>query len=421
MSGTASSAIRIHVHERGDRRIDGILRLIDEAGRARPLGETLNTLVAEIAIITASDVVSVYLRETGADGELLVMRANVGFPHAAVGRVRLRVGQGITGFVAECLRPVSVAIAPEDERFAPVEGLGEEKFPSFLAVPIFASGGAEGVLVMQRRAAEAFGATEVALAAALATPFGYAIDRSRARLGDSASSRSARLLGHGISGGAALGRALFLAPFDAIKESRARLDVAHAFELIEKSVTRARRRLRGLLSSRDDAELASVSLIFMDERLRRLARAECDRLGVVDGLRAVASTYAHACASDAEEHGLREVRAVELEDLCLLAAAAATGTTMPMKQSIVIVPERLSALVVLTAIAQRASAIVVGSHVDPTSLPVRLARAAELPIAGDVAGLYAWLRDGDRVLVDGDRGTVRINPRVTAIAKSRRR
>jgi len=87
----------------------------------------------------------------------------------------------------------------------------------------------------------------------------------------------------------------------------------------------------------------------------------------------------------------------------------------------VIVPERLSTLLVLSAIAQRASAIVVGSHVDATSLPVRIARAAELPIASDVAGMYAWIREGDRVLVDGDRGVVRINPRITAIANTRRR
>ena len=95
MATATDSTIRVLVHERGDRRIDGILRLIEEAGRARPLFATLQTLVAEIAAITASDVVSVYLKE---DSDVLVMRANVGFPREAIGRVRLRVGQGITGF-----------------------------------------------------------------------------------------------------------------------------------------------------------------------------------------------------------------------------------------------------------------------------------------------------------------------------------
>jgi hypothetical protein len=35
----------------------------------------------------------------------------------------------------------------------------------------------------------------------------------------------------------------------------------------------------------------------------------------------------------------------------------------------------------------------------------------------DVAGLFAWARAGDPVLVDGARGVVRINPPASAIAR----
>lgn len=416
MASATDSTIRVQVHERGDRRIDGILRLIEEAGRARPLFATLQTLVTEIAAITASDVVSVYLKE---DSDVLVMRANVGFPREAIGRVRLRVGQGITGFVAECLRPVSVAMAPEDEHYAHVPGLGEEHFPSFLAVPIFASGGAEGVLVLQRRASDAFGSTEVALATALATPFGYAIDRSRARLGRKPSARSARLSGRGLVDGHALGRAVFLPTFAGLPIG-GKGDEGEAFEAIERTVKRTRKRLA--LDARDDAELASLLLLFRDDRLRRLAHAECARFGVVEGLRAVAATYASACYAEAEgaSREWRIARVVELEDLCLLAAATASGTAPTMKDAILVVPERLSALVVLTAASQRAAGIVVGGEVDG-SLAVHLARAASIPLVADVAGLYSWIREDDRALIDGARGVVRINPRVTAVARSRRR
>jgi phosphotransferase system enzyme I (PtsP) len=99
--------VRVRVHERGDRRLDGILRLIEEAGRPRPLADVLQTLCSAVADITEADVVSVYVAEDDA----LVMRANVGFPREAVGQVRLEAGEGLTGFVAECLRPVSVAVA----------------------------------------------------------------------------------------------------------------------------------------------------------------------------------------------------------------------------------------------------------------------------------------------------------------------
>ncbi len=409
-----SEAIKVQVHERGDRRIDGILRLIAEAGRARPLFATLQTLVAEIAAITACDVVSVYLRE---DPEVLVMRANVGFPREAVGRVRLRVGQGITGFVAECLRPVSVAVAPRDEHFAYVPGLGEEHFPSFLAVPIFASGGVEGVLVLQRRSPDAFASAEVALATALATPFGYAIDRSRARLGRKPSARSARLSGRGLSPGHALGRVVFLPTFQGLPIG-AKGDEGEAFEGLERTVKRVRRKLS--LSKSDDAELASLLLLFRDDRLRRLARAECQRFGVVEGLRAVAATYASACYAEAEgaSREWRIARVVELEDLCLLAAASASGSAPALKDKLLIVPDRLSTLVVLTAIARGAAGIVVSGEVDD-SLAARVARAAGLPLIADVVGLYSWIREDDRALIDGTRGVVRINPRVSAAARAR--
>jgi phosphoenolpyruvate-protein kinase (PTS system EI component) len=37
-------------------------------------------------------------------------------------------------------------------------------------------------------------------------------------------------------------------------------------------------------------------------------------------------------------------------------------------------------------------------------------RAARLPVIAEVAGLYAWARPGDRVLIDAQAGLVRVNP-----------
>src|SRR5687767_11525547 len=170
------SSLRVHIHDRGDPRLDGVLRLLDKASRPGPIDRVLQELCDEVARIAPADVASVYVREEEADGrETLVMRANVGFPAGAVGNVRLEVGEGITGFVAECLRPVSVATAPGDAHYKHVPGLGEEKFPSFLAVPLLLDGSACGVLVLQRRESLPFAPSEVTLATCLTTPFVYAI------------------------------------------------------------------------------------------------------------------------------------------------------------------------------------------------------------------------------------------------------
>src|SRR5215813_82916 len=94
----SSPDIRVRVHDRGDdRRLDGIYRLIEEAGRQRPLGEVLANLCAQISVIARAPVASIYVLE----GDKLVMRGNVGFPASAVDNVQLRLGEGLTGFVAE--------------------------------------------------------------------------------------------------------------------------------------------------------------------------------------------------------------------------------------------------------------------------------------------------------------------------------
>src|SRR5262245_51640337 len=173
-----SPHIRVRVHDRGDdRRLDGIFRLIEEAGRPRPLAEVLANLCSQIAVIARAPVASIYVLE----GDVLVMRGNVGFPASAVDNVQLRLGEGLTGFVAECLRPVSVAIGRNDQRWKPVPGIGEERYPSYLGVPILSSGGPAGVLVVQRGEAKALPPTEVALVASLAAPVGFALERARAR------------------------------------------------------------------------------------------------------------------------------------------------------------------------------------------------------------------------------------------------
>ena len=102
----------VHIHHPGDARVDGILRLIEIAGEAAPLGPRLGEMCSEIAAMTGVDVVSVYVREDHAtDGEMLVMRGNHGFPGSAIGVVRLGLGEGLNGLCASCLRPGSVAVA----------------------------------------------------------------------------------------------------------------------------------------------------------------------------------------------------------------------------------------------------------------------------------------------------------------------
>src|SRR5258705_6716557 len=122
MASKRTKPIRMRVHEKGHARLDSLLRLVDTASQARPFAELLASICEELAQVMQVEVVSIYVREHDPDNDsdVLVMRGNVGFPQSALGNVRLHVGEGITGFVAECMRPVSAAVCAAATNWKPV-------------------------------------------------------------------------------------------------------------------------------------------------------------------------------------------------------------------------------------------------------------------------------------------------------------
>src|SRR4051794_5905313 len=179
-----------------------MLALTEEASRSAPLDEVLASLCERIAGVLAVDVCSIYLRESPRElfddrsaGEL-VLRATCGYPDSVVGQVRMRVGEGLTGFAVECLRPVSVARAAVDARNKAFPGVDEERFPSLCALPLVDGGRAVGALVIQRKLPKAFGQREIVLAASVTAPVLFAIERARSRVRDASEQEKAQKSAH---------------------------------------------------------------------------------------------------------------------------------------------------------------------------------------------------------------------------------
>jgi phosphotransferase system, enzyme I, PtsP len=379
-------------------------------------------------VIARAPVVSIYVLE---DDDSLVLRGNVGFPDAALGNVRLKVGEGLTGFAAECLRPVSVAVARHDQRYKHVPGLPEEHFPSYLGIPLLIADGLAGVLVLQRREARELSPAEVALAAALATPFAYALERGRARAAEReaerggarppATTRTVRLDGRGLAPGAALGRIELLPALGGQNraESRPGHAVALALAALARELLRAGKQIeaRGLLEPEALVRLRAMTLLLEDLRFRDLVVGECGAQGVARGLAAVAREYARAPYRVRGDGGcwLAE-RATEVEDLCLLVAARSGGQVLSAGGAVLVV-ERLGGLLALAAAARHAVAVIAAGPGEDSAFGASVARAAGLPVVAEVAGLYAWARTDDRALVDGDEGVVRINPPPSVVAR----
>ncbi len=110
----------------------------------------------------------------------LVLRASKN-PHSdLVDHLGLRLGQGITGWVAEHREPVAIASqALRDPRFKRFKDLPEDLFEAFLSVPILCRGKLVGVINLQHREPYHHTAQEIRLISMTGFLVGAEIERAR--------------------------------------------------------------------------------------------------------------------------------------------------------------------------------------------------------------------------------------------------
>jgi starch phosphorylase len=136
--------------------LEEIANLAAAEGQA---AETLMNVVALIAKRVGTDVCSAYLLEP--DRANLVLAATVGLRSECIGRLRMAIHEGLAGLVAEQLRPVAVEEAQSHPRFKYFPQAGEDRYKSFLGVPLIDRGVLQGVLVVQTKEARKFRDDEI--------------------------------------------------------------------------------------------------------------------------------------------------------------------------------------------------------------------------------------------------------------------
>lgn len=145
------------------------------------LQETLNNIVTLIARRMHSDVCSIYLLED--DGETLVLKATKGLSRSAVGKVKMNTSEGLTGLVVEQRGVVSMENAPSHPRYKYFRQTREERFLSFLGLPLFEHKSPCGVLVIQTEEPRKFSKEEISILTTIAYQISSII--SNAKLLDS--------------------------------------------------------------------------------------------------------------------------------------------------------------------------------------------------------------------------------------------
>jgi FixJ family two-component response regulator len=144
-------------------------RMANRLSAADPLHQVLNEVVEFIAAVVECDSCMIYVLEN----EELVLRASKNPHPGQTGRLKMNIGEGITGWVAEHLDTVVVAqSAHEDPRFKFFNELPEDRYEAFLSVPLVSGGKLVGVINLQNRAPHQYTKHETSLVATI----GFLVD-----------------------------------------------------------------------------------------------------------------------------------------------------------------------------------------------------------------------------------------------------
>jgi len=140
------------------------------------LHEVLDRVVEFVTGVVKCDSCLVYLLE----GNELGLRASKNPHPEVVDRLKLKMGQGITGWVAEHREPVAIARdACKDPRFQFFNELPEDCFEAFLSVPILCRDRVVGVINVQHRLPHTYKPRQIRLISAIGFLVGAEIELAR--------------------------------------------------------------------------------------------------------------------------------------------------------------------------------------------------------------------------------------------------
>lgn len=394
------------------------LREIMEAGGSAQ--ERLDRLVAMVASTMVADVCSIYLQR----GQFHELFATQGLKPTAVHATRMKLGEGLVGLVAETARPINLADAPLHERFSYRPETGEDAYHSFLGVPIIRSERTFGVLVVQNRVQRTYGEDEVeslqtiAMVLAEIVASGAFGDLSGLSEVEIRPSRPELLSGRAFSDGIAIGTVVLHEPHaplgrviadDPVREEQRLNDaLARVREAIQEMLDGDAGRISGV--SRDVLEtfLMLASDPSWEAKLRDGVRAGLSADAAVERLRGEHRAKLAAARDPYMRNHMHDLE--DLDNRVLRALAGVDGAaTAAMPDDAILVARELGPAELLDYGAERLRAVALeeGAHMGHAAI---VARALGIPMVGSLENLLSRVEAGDRIILDGERGEVRLRP-----------
>ncbi|PKH25032.1 phosphoenolpyruvate--protein phosphotransferase PtsP [Enterobacterales bacterium CwR94] len=400
--------------------------IVEKVAAAPRLNEALEILVNEICLAMETEVCSVYLADH--DRQCYYLMATRGLKKPRGRTITLAFDEGIVGLVGRLAEPINLADAQKHPSFKYVPSVKEERFRSFLGVPIIHRRQVLGVLVVQQREHRQFDEGEESFLVTLATQLAAILSQSQlnALFGQY---RQTRI------------RALAAAPGVAVAEGwvdvtqplldqvtqASTLDISSERERLTLAIGEATNEFRRF-SKRFTASLQKESAAIFDlySHLLSDARLKKDLYGAIDqgsvaewAVKTVIERYAEQFASLQDSY-LRErandLRALGQRLLFHLDDSFQSENSWPAR--FILVADELTATTLAEVPPERLAGVVVRDGAANSHAAI-LVRAMGIPTVMG-ADIQPQLLNQRLLVVDGYRGEVLVDPEAVLVQEYQR-
>jgi phosphotransferase system enzyme I (PtsP) len=396
----------------------------------------LQNIVEMVAAHMEVEVCSAYLyyEET----QELVLRATKGLKPGAIGKVRMKLGEGLTGSALKEMRSICEGDAFKHPGFRHFTGIGEEPFRSFLAVPILRGQNRIGVMTLQSVQKDHSSPEDVsvfrAVTSQLATAIAMAkllisLKRRRKALAVAEKRSTADLKfikGRIGAEGFALGESMVVAPPSWEDLAAFGKDGIYTLEDFRRAVAATEKELKDMQASVEEKLFDVASLIFSAQILMLKDRSMLGAMEAlivkghppVDAVRSVVRGFAERFQQ--MPNAFIQEKRYDVIDVGrrLLKNLVGHSSSLGQYAGKVVIARELLPSDALKLSTQKVAGIVLLSG-GVTSHVAVLARSLNIPLVIAYEPRLLDIKDSTLVLLDGEQGNIMIEPDDEVVRKFR--
>lgn len=397
--------------------------IVEKVASAPSLLDALDQLVVSTCKAMKTECCSVYIVDNRRKRYTLMATQGLTKPHRHVG---LAFGEGLVGLVAERAEPINVADAQHHPHFKHIPGTGEEVFGSFFGTPIIHQRQVLGVLVIQQRDQREFDESEESFMVTLAAQLAMILAHAKAQGMWPDQHDGLHLMGSAASTGVAIARAWWddnqprleaIAPASCLDSEAEQERLSIAIEMASAEFRRLRKRFDSELHKETLAIFDLFSHLLNDPMLRKdlfskVAGGDLAEWAIRQVVEIYSARFANMKDSYLKERA-RDIR--ELGQRLLFFLHNDEVADIEWDEPIVLLTRELTAGM-LASVPRDKLAAVVSQEGAANSHAAILSRALGIPAIMGVDFVPEKIHNC-RVIVDGYRGDLLVNPNRHVLAE----